>query len=93
MTVSEAKFGIRRLFSLVKLRDIAAMEKPNSLIKTYHDRDRSHALDVLRGRLFKGSSFTNEEIQQAVKIVREIDPDHPLLRYRERAMTASNSSD
>lgn len=69
------------------------MEKPNSLIQTYRDRDRSHALDVLRGRLFKGSSFTYEEIQQAVKIVRQIDPDHPLLRYRERAMTAPNSSD
>lgn len=42
------------------------------------------AEEILRGRVFRGSPYKVFEIQQAVKVIRQYDPEHPLLRYNER---------
>lgn len=42
------------------------------------------AEEILRGRIFRGSPYKVFEIQQAVKVIRRYDSDHPLLRYNER---------
>ena len=46
-----------------------------------HERE---ALEILRSRMFRGSQYSDQKIQEAVRIVKEIDPEHPLLRYSER---------
>lgn len=47
--------------------------------KKYRD-----AVEVLRNRLLPTSQYSEREIEKAVSIVKQADPDHPLLRYSER---------
>jgi hypothetical protein len=43
-----------------------------------------HAVEILRNRMFRRSGYSQEQIRQAVELVRQYDPNHPLLRYSER---------
>jgi len=48
------------------------------------------AVEILRDRNHPSKSiYTAEEIQWAVEIMREWEPDHPLLRYSERGKSVS----
>lgn len=60
------------------------MKLPLSPFSRKRELDEKRAFTILRKRLFQGSSFTEEEVQDAVRYVRACDPDHPLLRYSER---------
>lgn len=44
----------------------------------------NHAVEILRNRMFRRSGYSQEQIQQAVEVLRQYDPNHPLLRYSER---------
>ena len=48
------------------------------------------AVSVLRERnkAFR-ANYSAQQIQQAVEMVRQWEPDHPLLRYHERRMPVS----
>ena len=54
-----------------------------SLVQQY-----DQAVEVLRSRMFRGSGYSQEQIQQAVELLRQYDPNHPLLRYSERGQLA-----
>ena len=47
-----------------------------------------HAVEILRNRMFRSSGYSQEQIQQAVEVLRQYDPNHPLLRYSERGQLA-----
>lgn len=55
-----------------------------SVKSTHRDRDYDQALQILRDRMFRGSRYSHLDIQKAVQIVKDRNPDHPLLRYSER---------
>jgi hypothetical protein len=52
--------------------------------KNDQDPQYDHAVAILRNRTFRRELYSKEKIQQAVEILRQLDPDHPLLRYSER---------
>lgn len=55
-----------------------------SMKSTHRDRDYDQALQILRVRIFLGSRYSYLNIQKAVQIVKDRNPDRPLLRYSER---------
>lgn len=64
-----------------------ALSMPNKLrnsSKSDQDPQYDHAVEILRNRTFRRDLYSKEKIQQAVEILRQLDPDHPLLRYSER---------
>ena len=60
------------------------MKSPFSSQKTKLQINQKSAIEILRNRTFRRSNHSEDEIQQAVILVRALDPDHPLLRYNER---------
>ena len=56
-------------------------------------KTQADALNILRNRTFRGSRYSASEIQTAVRVVREMDPNHPLLRYSERGPLRSYPSE
>ena len=60
-----------------------------NFLRNQHERE---ALEILRSRVFRGSQYADQKIQEAFRIVREMDPDHPLLRYHERGDPNPQSS-
>ena len=60
------------------------MKNSRSLIPSFEDKKYRDAVEVLRNRLLPTSQYSDHEIQKAVSIVKQADPDHPLLRYSER---------
>ncbi|MBS7805943.1 hypothetical protein KIH24_15320 [Rhizobiales bacterium TNE-4] len=60
------------------------MKSPFSSRKTKLQINQKSAIEILRNRTFRKSNYSDDEIQQAVILVRALDPDHPLLRYNER---------
>ena len=51
----------------------------------------SEAEAILRNRTLRGEQYSQEQIQQAVEVLRQYDPDHPLLRYSERGQVSETS--
>ena len=60
------------------------MKSPFSSRKTKLQINQKSAIEILRNRTVRRSNYSDDEIQQAVILVRALDPDHPLLRYNER---------
>lgn len=60
------------------------MDASQSAKSTYRDRDYDQAIQILRDRIFRTSRYSHLDIQKAVQIVKDCNPDHPLLRYSER---------
>ena len=60
------------------------MDAFQSAKSTHRDRGYDQALQILRDRIFRTSRYSHLEIQKAVQIVKDRNPDHPLLRYSER---------
>ena len=54
------------------------------MIPSFEDKKYRDAVEVLRNRLLPTSQYSDHEIQKAVSIVKQADPDDPLLRYSER---------
>ena len=53
----------------------------------------SNAVNILRDRHTRHRmNYTDEQIQEAVEMVRKWDPDYPLLRYSERKNLVSKPS-
>ena len=68
------------------------MKSPVSLFTTTRALQQKRALEILRNRMFRGARHSKDEIHQAVTIIREYDPEHPLLRYSERGRISETSS-
>ena len=51
------------------------------------------AIEILRHRTFRGAGYSEKDIQWAVEVVRQQDPNHPLLRYSERGSIKSASAE
>lgn len=60
------------------------MNASQSLKPVRRDHDYVQAIEVLRHRIFRASHYSHLDIQKAVQIVKDRNPDHPLLRYSER---------
>ena len=60
-----------------------------NFLRNKHERE---ALEILRSRMFRGSQYADQKIQEAVRVVREMETDHPLLRYHERGNAVSKPS-
>ena len=69
------------------------MKNSRSLTPSFEDRKYHDAVEVLRNRVLTTSQYSDREIQKAVSIVKTADPDHPLLRYRERGPLRSHLSE
>ena len=54
------------------------------MIPSFEDKKYRDAVEVPRNRLLPASQYSEREIEKAVSIVKQADPDHPLLRYSER---------
>jgi hypothetical protein len=60
------------------------MKNSRSLMPSFEDKKYRDAVEVLRNRMLVTSQYSDREIRNAVLIVKQADPDHPLLRYSER---------
>jgi len=60
------------------------LKKLSPISRRYQVQQYDHAVEVLKRRMFRGSGYSQEQIQQAVDFLRQHDPEHPLLRYSER---------
>ena len=65
-------------------------------IKTFStnriDRERQ-AEEILRSRMLRGAGYSEKDIQWAVEVVRQKDPNHSLLRYSERGPIKSDPTE
>lgn len=55
--------------------------------------DQRKAMEILRHRTFRGVGHSEKDIQWAVEIIRQHDPNHPLLRYSERGQLKFNDAE
>ena len=60
------------------------MTNSGSFMLSVENKKYLDAVHVLRNRVLTTSHYSEREIQNAVSIVKQADPDHPLLRYSER---------
>ena len=60
------------------------MKNSRSLMPSFEDKKYRDAVEVLRNRVLTTLRYSEREIEKAVSIVKQADPDHPLLRYSER---------
>lgn len=67
------------------------MKSPISLFTKKRALEQKRALEILRHRTFRGERYSQDEIHEAVAIVREYDPNHPLLRYSERGQVSETN--
>ena len=69
------------------------MSATNSLRPAPQTNDQRRAVDILRDRAFPSKSvYSDKDIQWAVAIVQNWEPNHPLLRYHERGNAVSKPS-
>ena len=69
------------------------MKNSRSLLPSFDDKQYLDAVEVLRTRALTTLRYSDRDIKNAVSIVRQVDPDHPLLRYSERGLLRSNPSE
>ena len=60
------------------------MKNSRPFMPSFEDKKYRDAVEVLRNRVSVTSQYSDREIRNAVLIVKQADPDHPLLRYNER---------
>ena len=60
------------------------LKKLSPISRRHQVQQYDHAVEVLKRRMFRSSGYSQEQIRQAVELVRQYDPNHPLLRYSER---------
>lgn len=60
---------------------------------SFEDKKYRDAVEVLRNCLLPASQYSEREIEKAVSIVKQADPDHPLLRYSERGPLRSHPAE
>jgi hypothetical protein len=61
------------------------MKNNRSIMPQLPTKEYDRAVETLCRQMESKSGVSQQEIEQAVRIIRDFDPDHPLLRYSERA--------
>lgn len=60
------------------------LKPPNSRMLSSKSQEQIRASEILRNRIFRATRYSEKEINWAIDIIRDLDPEHPLLRYSER---------
>lgn len=69
------------------------LKAPNSRMPRSKSQEQARAVEILRNRIFRATRYSEKEIDWSIDIIRELDSEHPLLRYSERGENLQPKTD